>query len=132
MDSADVSQWFDEYLDAFASCARGERDAASLLDYYGVPIVFTTDAGVFALTSADQVASAVRPQVEELRAAAYDRSEIVDREITILNATSALYRGTFSRRRRDGTEINRLTVTYLVTDAPPGRRLSVLAVHRPR
>ena len=44
-------------------------------------------------------------------------------------ATAALYRGTFSLRRSDGNEINRLTATYLVTDGPAGRRISVLAVH---
>jgi hypothetical protein len=31
MDNSDVSRWFGEYLDAFAACGRGERDAASLL-----------------------------------------------------------------------------------------------------
>ncbi len=33
VDSDDVSQWFGEYLDAFAACGRGERDTASLLAY---------------------------------------------------------------------------------------------------
>ena len=37
MDSDSVSQWFGEYLDAFAACGRGERDTDSLLAYYGVP-----------------------------------------------------------------------------------------------
>jgi uncharacterized NTF2-like protein DUF6841 len=41
----DVSQWFGEYLDAFAACGRGERDTTSLLAYYGVPLVLTTDDG---------------------------------------------------------------------------------------
>lgn len=110
MDSGDVSTWFDEYLDAFAACGRGERDPSSMLAYYGLPILFTTDRGMFALTSGDQVAAAVTPQVEEMRAAGYDRSEILERDVT---------------------EISQLTVTYLVTDGPVGRRVSVLALHRP-
>lgn len=129
MDANDVSKWFDEYLAAFAACGRREREPDSMLDYYGVPIVFTSDRGTMALTSGDQVVGAVRPQVEEMRASGYDRSEILEREITVLNATSSLYRGAFSRRRRDGSEISRLSVTYLVTDRPVGRRISVLAVH---
>jgi hypothetical protein len=131
VDSSDVSRWFDEYLDAFAACGRGERDTASLLAYYGVPLLLTTDERFFALPSEDQVVAAVRQQVDGILAAGYDRSEILGSEAAVLNSTSALYRGTFSRRRSDGGEISRLTATYLVTGGAAGRRISVLAVHSP-
>lgn len=126
-----MSRWFGEYLDAFAACGRGESDTGSLLEYYGVPLLLTANTGFFALTSDDQVVAALQPQVDGMREAAYDRSEIVDPEVTVLNFTSALYRGTFSRQRSDGGEISRLTATYLVTDGAVGRRISVLAVHSP-
>lgn len=63
-----------------------------------------------------------------MRAADYHHSDVLGSEITVLDATSALYRGAFSRRRADGSEIGRLTVTYLVTGAV-GRRTSALAVY---
>jgi uncharacterized NTF2-like protein DUF6841 len=129
VDNSDVGRWFGEYLDAFAACGRGERDTASLLAYYGVPLLVTTDDGLFALTTDDQVVAVVRQQVDGMRAASYDRSEILDSEVSVLNSASALYRGTFSRQRSDGSEINRLTMTYLVTDGPAGRRISAFAVH---
>jgi hypothetical protein len=129
MDNSEVGRWFGEYLDVFAACGRGERDTAALLAYYGVPLLVTTDDGLFALTTDDQVVAVVRQQVDGMRAAAYDRSEILDSEVTVLNSASALYRGTFSRQRSDGSEINRLTMTYLVTDGPAGRRISAFAVH---
>ncbi|MGA8635750.1 MAG: hypothetical protein WB805_12970 [Candidatus Dormiibacterota bacterium] len=131
MDSEDVRRWFGEYLDVFAACGRGEHEAGSLLEYYGVPLLLTTDNGFFALTSDDQVVAALQPQVDGMRAHAYDRTEILESEVTVLNFTSALYRGTFSRQRSDGSEISRLTATYLVTDGTAGRRISVLAVHSP-
>ena len=93
--------------------------------------MITVDAGFFALTGGDQVVAAVQGQVDEMRAAGYARSETLGSEVTILNSTAGLYRGSFSRQRRDGTEINRLTATYLVTDGDAGRRISVLAVHSP-
>ena len=127
--SNDVSRWFGEYLDAFAACGRGERDTASLLVYYGVPLLLATDDGYFSLTSDDQVIAAVQQQVDGMRTAGYDHSEVLDFEVTILNSRSALYRGAFSRRRSDGGEISRLTATYLVTDGSVGRRISALAVH---
>jgi hypothetical protein len=131
VDSSDVSRWFGKYLDAFAACGRGESDTGSLLAYYGVPLLLTTDEGFFALTSDDQVVAAVQQQVDGMRAADYYGSEILGSEVTVLNSTSALYRGTFSRHRSDGAEIGRLTATYLVTDGAAGRRISVLAVHGP-
>jgi hypothetical protein len=129
VDSRDVSDWFGDYLSAFAACSRGESDAASLLAYYGVPLLLTTDAGFVALTSDDQVVAALRQQVDEMRAAEYDHTEIVGADITVVNSVSALFHGTFSRQRRDGGEISRVTLTYLVTDGPAGRRFSALAVH---
>lgn len=126
-----VSQWFGEYLDAFAACGRGERDTASMLAYYGVPLLLTTDGGFYALANEDQVVAAVQQQVDGMIAGSYARSEILDSEVTVLNATSCLYRGSFSRRRSDGVEISRLSATYLVTDGPMGRRISALAVHTP-
>jgi hypothetical protein len=131
VDNGDVSRWFGGYLDAFAACGRGERDTASLLAYYGVPLLLTTDDGFFALTSDDQVLAAVQQQVGGMRAAGYGRSEILGSEVTVLNSTSALYRGTFSRQRGDGGEISRLTATYLVTQGSTGLRISALAVHSP-
>ena len=126
-----MSRWFDEYLDAFAACGRGEKDTAVLLGYYGVPLLLTTGGGFFAATSDDQVVATVQQQVDGMRAAGYNHSEILGSEATVLNSTSAVYRGTFSRHTSDGGEIGRLTATYLVTDGAAGRRISVLAVHSP-
>jgi hypothetical protein len=129
VDSSDVSRWFGEYLDAFAAGGRGEKDTATLLGYYGVPLLLTTDGGFFALTSENQVVQAVQQQVEGMRAAGYQRTETLGAEVSVLNSMSALYQGTFSRQRGGGGEIGRLTATYLVTDGPAGPRISVLAVH---
>ena len=83
VDGSDVSRWFGEYLDAFAACGRGETGTASLLAYYGVPLLLTIDDGFFALTSDDQVVAAVQQQVEGMRAAGYARSEILGSEVTV-------------------------------------------------
>jgi hypothetical protein len=128
VDGNEVSGWFDEYLIAYGACGRGERDTASLLEFYGVPMLLTTDDGFLSLTSSDQVVEAVQPQVDGMRAAGYARTEILHSDVTVLNSTSALYRGTFAHHRSDGDEIRRLTATYLVTDGAAGRRISVLAV----
>jgi hypothetical protein len=129
VDSSQVGQWFGEYLDAFAACGRGQQDVAALLAYYAVPLLVTTDGGFFPLTSDDQVVAVIQQQVDDMRTAGYARTETLGSEVTVLNSASALYRGTFARQRSDGSEISRLTATYLVTDGAAGRRISVLAVH---
>jgi hypothetical protein len=100
-----------------------------LLHYYGVPLLLTTDAAAVALVTEDEVLNAVRQQVTGMRAAGYDRSETLDSDMIVLNATSALHTAGFSRQRADGSEIGRLRATYLIIDGPHGRRISALAVH---
>jgi uncharacterized NTF2-like protein DUF6841 len=122
-------EWFDRYLDTFAACARGDRETAALLSFYGVPMVITSDEGVIALTTDEEVAAVMQGQLDGLRAAGYHHSEALHAEVAELNSTSALYRGTFSRRHRDGGEIACVTVTYVLTNAPAGRGISILAAH---
>ena len=129
MDSAELDRWFRAYLSAFAACGRGESEAAGLLAYYGIPLLVSTDEGFVALTTGDEVTAMAQRQVDGMRTADYDHSEILDVEFALLNTVTALCRGDFSRRRRDGTEIGRLTATYLVTGAAAARRISALAVH---
>jgi hypothetical protein len=129
VDAAEVDRWFGEYLSTFAACGRGESEAASLLAYYGVPLLLSTDEGFTALTTAAEVVAIAQRQVDGMRAADYDHSDVLDFEISPLNAVCALSRGTFSRRSREGSEIGRLTATYLVTGAPTSRRIAALAVH---
>ena len=131
MDRDDFTQWFGEYLDAYAACGRGERDTNELLAYYGVPLLVTTDDGFFPLTSDDQVLAVMLHQIDGMRVAGFARSEALGSEVTVLNSTSTLYRGTYSWQKSDGDEIRRVTVTYLITDGPAGRRISALLVHSP-
>ena len=131
MDGHEVSRWFEQYLEAFAACGRGEARTDSLLEYYGVPLLLTTDDGFFALGSDAEVVATLQRQVDGMRAAGYARTETLSSEVRLLNARSALYTGTYSRRRGDGQEIGRVTCTYLMTVGAAGRRISVLAVHTP-
>jgi len=113
------------------ACGRGESDTRSLLAYHGVPLLLATDDGFIALMTEDEVVAAAQQQIDGMRAAAYDHSDILGSDVTVLNATSALYRQEFSRRRVDGDEISRSTASYLVTDGSVGRRISAPVLHSP-
>ena len=132
VDAADVRRWFEEYLGAFAACGRGDTDELrTLLAYYGVPLLLSTDDAAVALTSDDELLNALRRQMDGLRADGYDRSEMLSSDVVPINRTSVLHAAEFSRRRADGTEIGRVRITYLITAGAAGRRISALAIHSP-
>jgi hypothetical protein len=130
VDVDDTRDWLEEYVRVFEACGRGDSDDISrLMDYYGVPLLFTTEVSAVALMTEREVLDAVRDQISDMRAAGYDRSETLDSETTSINATTAIHTGEFSRRRADGSEIGRIRATYLIIDSGRGRRISALAVH---
>ena len=96
-----------------------------------MPLLLTTDATAVALTSEDAVVDAVGQQVQRLRGAGYDRTETLDSETTMLNATTALHRAYFSWLRADGSEIARMRLAYVITHGVSGRRISALVVGTP-
>jgi hypothetical protein len=122
--------WFAAYLEAYAACGRGDSDdLEELLEYYDVPLLLTADQGVLSLPTREAVVDAVRDQVDGMRAAGYDRSEVLDARTTAVNATTLLHEGHFARVRADGSEIARLRATYVITERATGRRISALLVH---
>ncbi|MDX1873771.1 hypothetical protein SBI67_16755 [Mycolicibacterium sp. 120266] len=129
LDSVAVRRWFDDYLEVFATAVRGERELSELLHRYAVPLLITTDDGVVTLTTADQVAGVIQGQVDGLRAQRYQHSSLLNGEVIVLNASSALYRGAFVRHDIDGAELGRVAVTYLVADGSDGVQIAVLASH---
>lgn len=129
MNLSETDPWFARYLDSFAACGRGERDPSTLLDYYGVPLLVTMGDRFLALTSAEEVTGMATQQIEGMPAADYDHSDVLDFEVTKLNAASRLCRGTFSRHTGDGTEINQLTATYFLTQSADATRISGIALH---
>lgn len=102
---------------------------ATLLDHFGVPMIVTSDEGVVTLMTDDEAAAVMQSQVDGLRGLGFDHTEVLHSEVTVLNAASALYRGTLLRRNRDGDEIDCPTITYLVTDDVAGPRIVLLAAH---
>ena len=134
MDVDDTRQWFAEYVRVFEACGRGASDDISrLMDYYAVPyavpLLLTTEAAAVALMTEQEVLATVHDQISGMRAAGYHRSETLDSETRSINAITALHTAEFSRRRADGSEIQRLRASYLIIDSRRGRRISALAVH---
>jgi hypothetical protein len=128
VDTDAVNRWFGEYFETFEACARGDRDMSELLSHYGVPLIFTSDAGVTTLMTDDEAAAVIQSVVDGLRANDYHHTDVMHPEVSVLNSVSALYRGALSRRTADGQEFDCPTVTFLVTDDVAGLRIVLLAI----
>jgi hypothetical protein len=127
LDAGAVRRWFDDYLETFAACARGDEQMATLLAQYGVPLIITSDDGVIEVMTDDEAAGVIQSLVDGLRALGFHHIEVLHPEVTVLNAMSAIYRATMSRRNQHGDEIGCPTITYVVTDDVAGIRVKVLA-----
>jgi hypothetical protein len=127
LDAGAVNRWFDEYFDTFAACARGDRDMSELLRLYGLPLILTSDDGVTTLMTDDEAAAVMQSLADGLRGNGYHHTEVLHSEVTVLNATSAVYRATMSRRNADDAEIGCPAITYLVSDDVAGLRIILLA-----
>jgi hypothetical protein len=125
----DWNQWFIDYLDMLAACARHDSESLALLEYYAVPLLIAGDEGFAALASIDDVIALMRGQVDGLRAAGYHHTDVLHADLKVLNSSSALYKGAFSQCRDDGTEMDAVTMTYLLTNGAVGVRISMIAVH---
>ena len=132
MDELEVKHWFDAYFADFVALGRGDiDDVRRVLDYYGVPLLISSDSGSMVLLDEAQVLGAAQQQIDGMRSAGYDRSDELGAETTVMNRSCAIHRGRFSRLRADGTEIARLEATYLITDGTAGRRISAIVLHSP-
>lgn len=131
MDEGEVEEWLGHYVAAFAAMGRGESSPREVVRFYALPLLLTTDDVVLTMRTADDVETWLHGQAAAMADAGYDHTETVSGESDVLNHSTALHRAVLSRRRADGTEIGRMTVTYLMTGQPDGLRLSALAVHSP-
>lgn len=130
MDADEARRWFNSYFAEFVALGRGDLDdVRRILDHYGVPLLLSTDAGSAILTDEDQVLAAARQQVDRMRSVGYHHSEELTAETTVLNRTCAIHRGRFARLRADGSEIEQVEATYLITDGAAGLRISAIIVH---
>jgi hypothetical protein len=131
MDASTVDRWFSEYLEDFGAVARGERQVDVLLERYAVPLLITVEDSVVQMPSAEDVTRVVGAQLGKLRSESFATSVKVSGDTTVLNAASAIRREVLSRRRPDSSEIDRVEMTYLITDSGQGTRIAVMAVHDP-
>ena len=64
-----------------------------------------------------------------MRQAGYSHTEILRRRVTVVNPSTAILEGAFSRRALDGAEVSAFMVTYVIYKAEGRLTIGSLAIH---
>jgi hypothetical protein len=129
VDSSQIRDWFQGYLDAFASAVNDLSESRGMLNFYAVPLILAGDDEARVLTSEEDVLAIVKRAAVGLQSDHYSHSQLLDSDLIEINSSTVLLRGEFARRRMDGTEIQRVGATYLIARGVVGLRIFAVAAH---
>ena len=123
----EVAEWFfDDYLPTWVSVGNGTIDTGPgfILNYWGVPLYdYHPDGGQWALDG-DGVIGLLNKTQTRMKANGYAYTDVVDRAVRAYHRNGAAIEVIWSRRRADGSEIERLAVHFEVIRTEYGWRIA--------
>lgn len=115
-----------EYYRDFSSL-----NVQSILKYFHEPCLLVGPQGVIPVPDRAALAAVFGPVMEALRARGYGRSELELGSVKTLSSSAALLGGTAVRYTRDGEQMDRVGVTYLLHKTEGGWKFATLILHDP-
>ncbi len=124
---SDIKVMFERYGPTFVELATGKRsDRDALLEFYGAPLTFI--GPTFHMVMKDNAAitgpEGMGGEIDRLRQANFGGSTLDRCDISVLNDRAALVAALWLRRDAAGSLMARFAVTYLVTLAAEGWRIT--------
>jgi ketosteroid isomerase-like protein len=104
-------------------------DVQAILPYFHEPSLLMGPQGVIAAPTVAVVAAAFKPTMEGLRTRDFDRSELSVGDVKLLSASATLVSGVAIRYKRDGLELERVGITYVLHKAEKGWKIAVIILH---
>ena len=123
--------------DAILAVLRGveaafsDTDLPRYLSFFHWPYLIMAPAGVVALSSEGEALSLLRPQIENLRARGYARSELSRVSVKLLSETTALATVEWIRLKANNEELERLGATYAFFQGERGWKIVMVTVYPP-
>ncbi len=117
----------DDYYRAFSTL-----DVQAILPYFHEPSTLISSRGVIAAPTFAAVAAALKPTLEGLRAREFGRSELSVGSAKHLSARrrdAVDFTGDAVRYKRDGQELERVGITYVLHKAETGWKIAVIVLH---
>ena len=120
-----------DYYKAFSTL-----EVQAVWPYFHEPSLLISPQGVFAAPTFAALATVFRPTMEGLRTREFSRSELSVRNVKSLSASATLVTGVAIRYKRNGQELERAGVTYVLHKAETDWKIAVIILHdaheRPR
>ncbi|MCW2562985.1 MAG: Zn-dependent hydrolase, glyoxylase [Mycobacterium sp.] len=124
--SDEVSRWFfDDYLSIWISVGAGtiKRGPDFILDYWDTPLHWSDGAGTQWFLDAPAVVELLRDLQRRLNGDGYAYTSVPDQKVSVYHDNGAAIEVIWSRRRGDGTEIERIAAHFEVARGPKGWRV---------
>ncbi|MDM0118375.1 DUF6841 family protein [Variovorax arabinosiphilus] len=115
---AEVVKWFfDDYLMTWVNAGAGlSQDTSSFIsNYWGHPLHVCSDAVQEHKLQADDVVLFLDQMHKRLKGSGYRSTKVLDRRVKVYNRRGAGIEVIWSRRREDGSEIERIAVHFEVS-----------------
>jgi hypothetical protein len=121
----DLHRWFFEmYVPNWVAVGTSELDPEVMLSYWDAPVHI---AGEGWLLTADAVTHEFHRSQGALADSGYADTSVIDHEITVYNDDGGTVDAILSRRRRDGSEIQRVAGHFEIHRTQDGWRIVAIA-----
>ena len=114
------------YYSAFSTL-----EVQAVLPYFHEPSLFVSPPGVIATPTFAALAAVIAPTMEGLRTREFARSELSVGYVKSLSASATLVMGIAIRFKRNGDELERVGVTYVLHKGETGWKIAVIILHDP-
>ncbi len=122
----EVAHWFlDDYLPTWVGVGAGAiaRGPDFILDYWSTPLHWSDDQGSRWMMDAPAVVEMLQQMQNRLHGEDYAYTALPDRQVTVYHDNGAAVDVIWSRRRSNGTEIERLAAHFEVARGTAGWRI---------
>src|SRR5580700_10892724 len=112
------------YYSAFSTL-----EVQAVLPYFNEPSLLVSPQGVIAAPTFAALATVFTPTMEGLRTREFGRSELSVGYVKPLSSSATLVTGVAIRYKRNGEELERVGVTYVLHKGETGWKIAVIVLH---
>jgi ketosteroid isomerase-like protein len=123
-DTTTVTEFLNTYYRTFSTL-----NVESIAPFFHEPCLFMSPQGVMATPTHDAVKEVFKTIAKDLLSKGYGRSELTQLNVERMSATAMLATGVAVRFTADGTELERVGVTYILQKSEDGWRIAVIVIH---
>ena len=120
----DATEFLNRYYTTFSTL-----DLESIAPFFYEPCLFISAQGVIAAPTLDVVKEVFKTIAAGLQAKGYGRSDLKNLDVKSLSETTILASGIAVRYKTDGSELERVGISYILQQSSGGLRIAVTLIH---